>query len=87
MSKRIKALQSSLAASSGFHKFRDVKKLEVNVEEVGRILDEIPQAKDELARDMATACVWGRYVKELSKPKVEKVEKPVLNTDDLDDIF
>ena len=87
MSKRIKALQSSLAASSEFHKSRDVKKLEVNVEEVGRILDEIPQAKEELARDMATACAWRRYVKELSKPKVEKVEKPVLNTDDLDDIF
>jgi hypothetical protein len=87
MIRRIKALQSSLAASSGFHKSRDVKKLEVNVEEVGRILDEIPQAKEELARDMEMACVWRRYVKELSKPKVEKVEKPVLNTDDLDGIF
>jgi hypothetical protein len=87
MNKRIKALQSSLAASSGFHKFRDVKRLEVNVEEVGRILDEVPQAKDALADDMTAAGAWRRYVKELSKPKVEKVEKPVLNTEDLNDIF
>jgi len=87
MSKRIKALQSTLAASSALHKLRNVKKLEVHVEEVGRILDEIPQAKEQLAHDMATACAWRRYVKELSKPKVEKVEKPVLNTDDLDGMF
>ena len=87
MNKRIKALQTSLAASSEFHKLRDTKKLEVQIEEVGRVLDEIPQAKEELARDMATACMWKRYVEELSKPKVQKVEKPVLNTDDLDGMF
>jgi len=32
------------------------------------------------------ACAWRKYV-EMQKQKVEKVEKPVLNTDDLDGFF
>jgi hypothetical protein len=51
------------------------------------ILDQSPRAKEELAFDLSMACAWRRYVEEMQKRKVEKVEKPVLNTDDLDDLF
>ena len=85
MGKRIQILQTSVAASAHFHKFRDLKQLECYIEGVGSILDEIPQAKEELAFDMSMACAWRRYVNE--KPKPTKVEKPVLNTDDLDGMF
>lgn len=82
--KRIKALQTSLEASSSFHKGRDLKKLGVQLVNVTTIIDEIPQAKEELSFDLAIASAWRRYVEEVQKPKVEK---PVLNTDDLDGIF
>ena len=84
MIKRIKALQTSLDASSSFHKGRDLKKLGVHLASVRAIVDELPQAKEELAFDLSMASAWRRYVEERQKPKVEK---PVLNTDDLDGIF
>jgi hypothetical protein len=84
--KRIKDLQKLLGAPSGFHKLRDLKQLEGHLESVGRILDEIPQAKEQLTRDMAMAGTWREYLKRKKMPK-PKVEKPVLNTDDLDDMF
>jgi len=85
MGKRIENVQTSLEAKAPFHKFRELKQVERYIEGVGGILDEIPQAKEELAFDMSMACAWMRYVNE--KPKQTKVEKPELNTDDLDDIF
>ena len=85
MGKRIQNVQDSLQASAHFHRFKDLKQLELYIEGVGGILDEIPQAKEELAFDMSMACAWRRYVNE--KPKPMKVEKPELNTDDLDDMF
>ena len=85
MGKRIQNVQASLGASAHFHKFRDLKQLELYIEGVRGILDEIPQAKEELAFDMSMACAWMRYVNE--KPTPTKVKKPVLNTDDLDDMF
>ena len=81
--KRIKALQMTLDASSSFHQGRDLKKLGVQLASVRNIVDELPHAK-ELAFDLSMASAWKRYVEERQKPKVEK---PVLNTDDLDDIF
>jgi hypothetical protein len=54
---------------------------------VTAILEQIPRAQEELAFDLSMACAWRRYVEEMQKPKVEKVEKPELNTDDLDDLF
>jgi hypothetical protein len=54
---------------------------------VSAILGQSPRAKEDLAFDLSVACAWRRYIEELQKPKVEKVEKPVLNTDDLDDLF
>ncbi|KAH9971205.1 hypothetical protein BGW80DRAFT_1322645 [Lactifluus volemus] len=83
--KRIKSLQTSLEASSGLHKHRDLMQLEVHVGRVSSILDEVPRAKEELSFDMGMACAWKRYVKERQKPP--KVEKPELNTADLDDVF
>jgi hypothetical protein len=59
--------------------------LEVHVGRVSSILDEVPRAKEELSFDMDMACAWKRYVKERQKPP--KVEKPELNTTDLDDVF
>jgi hypothetical protein len=53
--KRIKDLQTLLGAPSGFHKLRDRKQLEGHLESVGLILDEIPQAKEQLTHDMAMA--------------------------------
>jgi hypothetical protein len=53
---------------------------------VSSILDQQPRAKEELAFDLTMACAWRRHVKEMQKPKVERVEKPVLNTIDLDDL-
>jgi hypothetical protein len=53
---------------------------------VSSILDQQPRAKEELVFDLSMACAWKKYVEEIQKPKVEKVEKPVLNTDDLDDL-
>ena len=85
MGKRIQNVQNSLQASAHFHRFRDLKQLELYIEGVGGILDEIPQAKEELAFDMSMACAWRRYVNE--KPKPTKIEKPELNTDDLNDMF
>jgi len=85
MGKRIQILQTSLEASAHFHKFRDLKQLEIYIEGVKGILDEIPQAKGELAFDMSMACAWMRYVNE--KPKPTKVEKPELNTDNLDGMY
>jgi len=80
-------LQTTLGASSNFHKSRDIKQLGIHVAEVSAILGQSPRANEELAFDLSVACAWRRYVEELQKPKVEKVEKPVLNTDDLDDLF
>ena len=85
MGKRIQNVQNSLQASAHFHRFRDLKQLELYIEGVGGILDDIPQAKEELAFDMSMACAWRRYVNE--KPKPTKIEKPELNTDDLNDMF
>jgi len=85
MAKRIQTVQTSLDPSAHFHKFRDLKQVERYIEGVGGILDEIPQAKEELAFDMSMACAWMRYVNE--KPKPTKVEKPELNTDDLDGMY
>ena len=85
MGKRIQNVQTSLQASAHFHRFRDLKQLELYIVGVGGILDEIPQAKEELAFDMSMACAWRRYVNE--KPKPTKTEKPELNTDDLEDMF
>ena len=85
MGKRIQILQTSLEPSAPFHKFRDLKQVEGYIKGVGDILEEIPQAKEELAFDMSMACAWRRYVNE--KPKPMKAEKPELNTDDLDDMF
>jgi len=54
---------------------------------VSAILDRQSRAKEELAFDLSMACTWRIYVEEMQKRKVEKAEKPVLNTDDLDDLF
>ena len=51
---------------------------------MGALLDEIPQARQELAFDLDMAGAWRRHVEEREKPKAEK---PVLNTDDLDGMF
>ena len=85
MIKRIGALQTTLRASSNFHKSRDIKQLGIHLAEVSAILDQPP--REELAFDWSMACAWRGYVEEMQKPKVEKVEKPELNTDDLDDWF
>jgi hypothetical protein len=61
--------------------------LGIHLAEVTAILEQIPRAQEELAFDLSMACAWRRYVEEMQKPKVEKVEKPELNTDDLDDLF
>ncbi|KAH9992492.1 hypothetical protein BJV74DRAFT_397873 [Russula compacta] len=82
--KRIKALQTSLEASSDFHKRRDLKQLEVQMANVDAILNETPLAKDVLGLDVKMGWAWRRYVNEKEKPKVEK---PALNTDDLDGMF
>jgi hypothetical protein len=82
--KRIKPLQTSLEASSSLHRDRDLKQLGVHLVNVSAIIDEIPQAKEELAFDLEMACAWRIYVENRQKPKVEK---PVLNTDDLDGMF
>jgi hypothetical protein len=50
---------------------------------VRAFLEEVPQAKEELKFDWAMASRWKES---LERPK-PKVEKPVLNTDDLDDMF
>ena len=86
MLKRIKTFQTSLEASSTFHRNRDLEQLAVHLVNVRAIIDEIPQAKEELAFDLKMACTWRIYVENLKKQK-PKVEKPVLNTDDLDDVF
>ncbi|KAI0297517.1 hypothetical protein B0F90DRAFT_1819257 [Multifurca ochricompacta] len=80
--KRIEPLQTRLQPRSDVHKCRNLKTLEVDVEKVLKILDEIPRAKEELAFDMTMACAWKRHVKEEWQKR--KVEKPELNTDDLD---
>jgi len=82
--KSINALRSSVGAASDFHKQRNFKQLEVHVGKVCAIIEEISQVKEELAFDMAMACAWKRYVNEPPKPKAVK---PVLNVDDLDDMF
>jgi hypothetical protein len=82
--KRIKSLQKSLEAPSDLHKCRDLTQLEVYVGRVSSILDEVPRAREDLRHDTSMACAWMRYVKEKQKPKVEK---PELNTDDLDDVY
>jgi hypothetical protein len=84
MLKRIKTFQTSLEASSTFHRDRDLKQLAVHLVNVSAIIDEIPQAKEELAFDLEMACTWRTYVEKKQKPKVEK---PALNTDDLDGVF
>jgi hypothetical protein len=56
---------------------------------VSAIVDEIPQAKEELAFDLEMACAWRLYLESQERQK-PKVEKPVLNIDDLDgldDVF
>jgi len=86
----IKALQSIVGAASDFHKQRNLKQLEAHVGEVYAILEDIAQVKEyvklkeELAFDLAMACAWRRYVNE---PRKLKAAKPVLNVDDLDDMF
>jgi len=59
--------------------------LEVYVGHVAAVLDEVPRAKEELDFDMTMACTWRTYVNESRKPKV--VEKPELNTEDLDYMY
>ncbi|KAI0286422.1 hypothetical protein BC826DRAFT_1108858 [Russula brevipes] len=83
--KRIKALRTTLEAPSQFHTQRDLKRLEGHVINVSAVVNEIPRAKEELVFDMEMAGAWRRHVKERQKPP--KVEKPLLNTDDLDDVF
>ncbi|KAI9436974.1 hypothetical protein H4582DRAFT_1853973 [Lactarius indigo] len=83
--KRIQGLQAELKETSDIHKRRDLKVLEVYVGVVAAIIDEVPQAKEELEFDMTLACMWRRYVNESRKPKV--VEKPELNTEDLDYMY
>ncbi|KAH8984681.1 hypothetical protein EDB92DRAFT_1885663 [Lactarius akahatsu] len=80
--KRIQGLQAELKETSNIHKPRDLKVLEAYVGLVATILDEVPRAKEELDFDMTMASAWRRHVNESRKPKV--VEKPELNTDDLD---
>jgi hypothetical protein len=84
VTKRIKDLQTSLEAPSDLHKRRDLKELELYNGHVSSILDEVPRAKEDLEFDMTMACAWEIYAKKGQKPKVEK---PELNTDDLDDVF
>jgi hypothetical protein len=53
---------------------------------VGRItdvLEEVPQAKEELDFDMRMGSTWVYVLERRRKAKVEK-EKPELNTEDLD---
>ncbi|KAI9453660.1 hypothetical protein BJY52DRAFT_1288007 [Lactarius psammicola] len=83
--KRVQGLQAELKETSDVHKRRDLKELEVYVGHVVAILDEVPRAKEELDFDMTMACTWRTYVNESRKPKV--VEKPELNTEDLDCMY
>lgn len=83
--KRVQGLQAELKETSNVHKRRDLKELEVYLGLVAAILDEVPRAKEELDFDMTMACAWKRHVNESRKPKV--VEKPELNTEDLDYMY
>ncbi len=83
LSKQIKGLQAELKETSDVHKRRDIKELEIYIGRIDAILDEVPRAKEELEFDMTMACAWKRHVYESQKPKT--VEKPELNTEDLDD--
>jgi hypothetical protein len=64
---------------------RDLKQLEGYIMDVSAVVNKIPRAKEELIFDMEMAGAWRRHVKE--RQKLPKVEKPVLNTDDLDDVL
>ncbi|KAH9005752.1 hypothetical protein EDB86DRAFT_2795497 [Lactarius hatsudake] len=83
--KRIEGLQAELKETSDVHKRRDLKELEGYVGRVAAILDEVPRAKEELDFDMTMASAWKRHVYESRKPKA--VEKPELNTEDLDYMY
>ncbi|KAH9172883.1 hypothetical protein EDB89DRAFT_1962838 [Lactarius sanguifluus] len=83
--KRIEGLQAELKETSYVHKRRDLKELEGYVGRVATILDEVPRVKEELDFDMTMASAWKRHVYESRKPKA--VEKPELNTEDLDYMY
>lgn len=81
--RRIRDLQVAVKETSALHKRRDVEELKGYVGQVADVLEEVPQAKEELDFDMRMASAWKRYVFERPKAKVDK-EKPELNTEDLD---
>ena len=81
--KRLRSLQTDVKETSALHKRRDVEELKGYVGQVADVLEEVPQAKEELEFDTRMASVWMRYVFERPKAKVDK-EKPELNTEDLD---
>jgi len=83
---RIQGLQAELKETSDVHKRRNLKELEGYVRRVIVILDEVPQAKEELDFDITMASTWKIYVDERRKPKVDKA-KPELNTEDLDYVY
>jgi hypothetical protein len=57
--------------------------LKVYVGRVADVLEEVPQAKEELEFDMKMASAWVYVLERWRKAKVDK-EKPELNTEDLD---
>jgi hypothetical protein len=81
--KRIRGLQVDVKETSDLHKRRDLEELKVYVGRVADILEEVPQAKEELEFDMRMASAWVYVLERRRKAKVEK-EKPELNTEDLD---
>jgi len=81
--KRLQGLHTDVKETSDLHKRRDVEELKVYVGRVADVLEEVPQAKEELDFDMRMASVWMIYVFERRNAKVDE-EKPELNTEDLD---
>ena len=81
--KRLRSLQADVKETSALHKRRDVEELKVYVGQVADVLEEVPQAKEELEFDMRMASAWKTHVFKRPKATVDK-EKPELNTEDLD---
>jgi hypothetical protein len=56
--KRLRGLQADVKETSDLHKRRDLEELKVYVGRVADVLEEVPQAKEELEFDMRMASAW-----------------------------
>ncbi|KAN0138675.1 hypothetical protein V8E53_003663, partial [Lactarius tabidus] len=81
--KRLRGLQADVKETSDLHKRQNLDELKVYVRHVADVLEEVPQAKEELEFDMRMASAWVYMLERRRNAKVEK-EKPELNTEDLD---